>query len=319
MAPLSPDAEEKLRVQLEEIFRKFDADGSGEVDTDEISAMLQSLGMLVQPTIVSQMMAEADTDKSGQIDFQEFFAVMKKQAEEGSSGMFAALVNRQKNAGPASNWDMQKAGDGCKAGAEDPRVVTKGVGGGVWGGAKLDRVFRSGTTPDTYDAADFLVEIVHIPKVDGEDLPMYIGLCNNNFDPSEDAEPKDSANTIVVSSQTGKVYSKKRDLAPATVMGRIESGDTVQIEVRMRESSARFTIIDKSGGIKSGASLDVPLPVATLMVAFQAHPQGEEWVVTLKGQSCEKSLVNEMDSDEIVSNEKKAAGDATNAAAMSMA
>ena len=64
---------------------------------------------------------------------------------------------------------------------------------------------------------------------------------------------------------------------------------------------------------------DVPLQVTTLMVGFSNPPQGEEFSVMLKGQSCEKSLVNEMDSDEVVSNEKKAAGDATNAAAMSLA
>ena len=79
MAPLSADAEEKLREQLNEIFKKFDADGSGQVDTEEISAMLSSLGMLVQPSIVKQMMTEADTDKSGEIDFEEFFTVMKKK------------------------------------------------------------------------------------------------------------------------------------------------------------------------------------------------------------------------------------------------
>lgn len=69
--PLGPEAEAKLRDQLKSTFDKFDADGSGEVSSDELAAMLQSMGMLVQPSILKQMMDEADADKSGEIDFEE--------------------------------------------------------------------------------------------------------------------------------------------------------------------------------------------------------------------------------------------------------
>lgn len=76
--PLAPDAEAKLRDQLKEVFTKFDADGSGEVSTEEIDAMMQSLGMLVQPETLKAMMDEADTDKSGEIDFEEVRAISSR-------------------------------------------------------------------------------------------------------------------------------------------------------------------------------------------------------------------------------------------------
>ena len=211
--PLAPDAEAKLRDQLKDVFAKFDADGSGEVSTAEIDAMMQSLGMLVQPDTLKAMMEEADTDKSGEIDFDEFFAVMKKQAEGAGGGPFAAIVNRQKNAGPAMKWKVDKLGKGCKVDAGDVRKVTKEGDG--WGAVMLDGLIRDGKADGTFDAADWLLELKNVSG------PMYVGVASNNFDPSEDVEPSVSGgsagNTIVTSSASGKVFSKKMDLAPATL------------------------------------------------------------------------------------------------------
>jgi hypothetical protein len=103
-------------------------------------------------------------------------------------------------------------------------------------------------------------------------------------------------------------------------MGVYTSGDTFQIELRMRNSMANFNVLSPKNEIKSSAALDVKLGVVSLMVGFGPVEAGKPpFEVILKGQSCEKSEVNEMDSNETVSNEKKAAGDAQNAAAMSLA
>jgi hypothetical protein len=208
--PLAPDAEAALREKLKAVFDTFDADKSGEVSTAEIDAMMQSLGMLVQPDTLKAMMEEADTDKSGEIDFEEFFTVMKKQAEGAGGGPFAALVNRQKNAGPAMKWRTDKMGKGCKVDDTDVRKVIKEGEG--WGAVMLDGLLRDGKSDGSYDAADYLLELKNVSG------PMYVGVASNNFDPCEAVEPNASGgsagNTIVTSSVNGKVFSKKMDLAP---------------------------------------------------------------------------------------------------------
>ena len=71
--------------------------------------------------------------------------------------------------------------------------------------------------------------------------------------------------------------------------------------------------------VTAEAALDVPLKVATLMVSFGPVAEGQPpFCVRLKGQSCEKSLDNDMDVNETTSNEKKAASDPTAGAAMSL-
>ena len=102
-------------------------------------------------------------------------------------------------------------------------------------------------------------------------------------------------------------------------MGAFGAGDTFQCELRMQKSSATFTILDGSKKIKSGAALDVKIGVVTLVVGFGPAEAGKKFEVCLKGQSCEKTEVNEMDANETESNEKKAAGDAEKAAAMALA
>merc|ERR1711865_819147 len=85
MPSLTPDALTALEEKLRLAFNEFDADGSGAVDTKEITKMMLSLGLLVQPEVIAKMIKEADTDDSGQIEWDEFKAVMVKQAESGSS------------------------------------------------------------------------------------------------------------------------------------------------------------------------------------------------------------------------------------------
>ena len=103
-------------------------------------------------------------------------------------------------------------------------------------------------------------------------------------------------------------------------MGPYGTGDTFQIELRMRHSMANFNVLSPKNEIKSSAALDVRLGVVSLMVGFGPVEAGKPpFEVIIKGQSCEKTEGNEMDANETVSNEKKAAGDAQNAAAMSLA
>ena len=57
---------------------KYDDDGSGEIDAEELMGILKSLGLDVTEKEVHAMVHEVDEDGSGTIDFQEFKAMVKK-------------------------------------------------------------------------------------------------------------------------------------------------------------------------------------------------------------------------------------------------
>lgn len=66
-----------LRKKLQRTFDTFDTDGSGEVSTEEITKMLQFLGVDTLPDQIEALILAADTDNSGEISFEEFFEAMK--------------------------------------------------------------------------------------------------------------------------------------------------------------------------------------------------------------------------------------------------
>ncbi|KAJ8550048.1 hypothetical protein K7X08_033755 [Anisodus acutangulus] len=55
----------------ERIFKRFDANGDGQISASELGETLEALGSAT-PEEVKYMMDEIDTDKDGFISFQEF-------------------------------------------------------------------------------------------------------------------------------------------------------------------------------------------------------------------------------------------------------
>jgi len=56
-------------------FKKFDLNGDGKIDTDELTKVLCALNPKVfTDKMISQIMAAADTDHNGQLDYEEFVA-----------------------------------------------------------------------------------------------------------------------------------------------------------------------------------------------------------------------------------------------------
>ena len=86
------DEDDELREQLRPIFDRFDEDRSGSVSTAEMGKIFKAMKVATTPEQMKNMMAEADPDGSGEVDFEEFVAVLKKQMAEGGSQL-AAFVN----------------------------------------------------------------------------------------------------------------------------------------------------------------------------------------------------------------------------------
>lgn len=67
-------AEKVLKEQVNQAFQKFDADGSGTLDTKEIGAIASAVGKTFTQEELDEMCEELDRDKSGTVDYAEFEA-----------------------------------------------------------------------------------------------------------------------------------------------------------------------------------------------------------------------------------------------------
>ena len=59
-----------------EMLKKFDKDGNGHVDADELGQVLASLGQIPTEEEIKRMIAEVDGDMNGTIEFTEFLQMM---------------------------------------------------------------------------------------------------------------------------------------------------------------------------------------------------------------------------------------------------
>jgi calmodulin len=64
---------------MREVFKMFDADGSGTLDVGELRDVMKSIGLAPQEWEIKAMIAEVDGDDSGQIDWSEFLYLMSKK------------------------------------------------------------------------------------------------------------------------------------------------------------------------------------------------------------------------------------------------
>jgi Ca2+-binding EF-hand superfamily protein len=68
----------ELKKEIQNAFNVFDADGSGEIDSMELTLTMRALGLNPTPAEVREIMAEVDDDGSGTMEFEEFANLMQK-------------------------------------------------------------------------------------------------------------------------------------------------------------------------------------------------------------------------------------------------
>lgn len=75
-------------------FDEYDADGSGTIDVEELSDVIQGVGIEVTEAALQAALDEVDTDGSGELDWNEFVAMMKELEMGGKASALAELVNK---------------------------------------------------------------------------------------------------------------------------------------------------------------------------------------------------------------------------------
>merc|ERR1712178_50425 len=74
-SPVDKLSDEQVLL-LRDTFQDFDAEGEGEIGTDDLGAVMSQLGMECTEAELKLMIDDVDADGSGTIDFPEFLLMM---------------------------------------------------------------------------------------------------------------------------------------------------------------------------------------------------------------------------------------------------
>ena len=66
-------------AEFREIFNLVDRDGGGSISKEELGELMDTLGINASQEEVDLMIEEIDQDNNGEIDFDEFVAVMSRK------------------------------------------------------------------------------------------------------------------------------------------------------------------------------------------------------------------------------------------------
>ena len=69
-------------AEFREIFNLVDRDGGGSITASELGELMDTLGIDASPEEIEAMIKEIDQDGDGDIDFEEFVAVMSRKVTQ---------------------------------------------------------------------------------------------------------------------------------------------------------------------------------------------------------------------------------------------
>lgn len=107
------------REELEDVFRRFDANGDGKISSSELSGILSSMGCHIGQEELGLMMKEADADGDGFISLEEFIDLNTRGKDR------AACLEDLKNAFQV--FDLDRNGS---ISSDELYQVLKGMGDG---------------------------------------------------------------------------------------------------------------------------------------------------------------------------------------------
>ena len=65
-----------IQIKMREAFRAFDKNGNGFISAEELKYVMTNLGERLTDEEVNEMLREADINRDGQLDYEEFVTMM---------------------------------------------------------------------------------------------------------------------------------------------------------------------------------------------------------------------------------------------------
>lgn len=105
-------AQDMNENNCKQVFDRFDANKSGEIDIRELQQLTRALGLSMDRESINNAMFELDQNRNGSISFDEFWSWWQSVATRGSGGSFAAPrtggAASSPNRRPASQQSMRR-------------------------------------------------------------------------------------------------------------------------------------------------------------------------------------------------------------------
>ena len=69
----------EIEEEIREAFRVFDKEGNGFISTTELSLVMQNIGDVLSEEETDELIAEADIDGDGNVNYEEFVAMLFRE------------------------------------------------------------------------------------------------------------------------------------------------------------------------------------------------------------------------------------------------
>ena len=127
---------------INDVFAKYDTDGSGDLDLYEFEDTLQSLGLRPRTDEIEMVFKSLDTDKSGGLSIDEFIPLLTESSNTfvRDNGTLLGMLTRERRASRISAASMQLA-------VAKLEILATTADGSNANGSKADGSSRGGSGP----------------------------------------------------------------------------------------------------------------------------------------------------------------------------